>query len=170
MLRLFQRQVLFQCRVILMATGDLNEGLTQRDHTVVFYALQNILNAAANISKACWGQKGKYAAEREPLRSSLGITDASPFKDVDMRNNFEHFDERLDRWSRESRSHVHVDFNLGSSRGRISGIDESIDVFREYDPVTHDLIFWGQSFNIQALVDEVSRILPTAEVEADRFP
>jgi hypothetical protein len=100
LLRLFQSQVEFQCRVAISAAVDLNAGLAKLDHTKVFGAIQNLLNAAANISKACWGTKGKLSVEREPLRDSIGVTDASPLQEVNMRNNFEHFDERLDRWWR----------------------------------------------------------------------
>ena len=57
-----------------------------------------MLNAGANISKAFWGSGGKLAVERKPLRDSIGIDDKSPLRAVTMRNNFEHFDERIDRW------------------------------------------------------------------------
>lgn len=35
-----------------------------------------------------------------------------------------------------------------------------------YNPATGDVIFWGQRFNIQEIVDEVSGLLPRVEREA----
>src|SRR5450631_2177877 len=94
-LRTFQSQVALQCSFLLLAAEDLNRGLKQRNISYVFYALQNLLNAGANISKALWGQGGKLAIERKPLRDSIGVDDTSPLREVTMRNNFEHFDERI---------------------------------------------------------------------------
>jgi hypothetical protein len=71
-----------------------------------------------------------------------------------MRNNFEHFDERLDRWWNESKSHNYADMNIGA----IGGVEE-IDSFRQYDAGTRELMFWGQNFNTGDIVAETKRIL-----------
>jgi hypothetical protein len=166
LLRVFQRQVLLQCRFMLLAAQEANKGLQQRDSVVTFYALQNLLNAAANVSKALWGPKGKKAAERKLLRDSISVTDDLSLRDVGMRNHFEHLDERLDRWWEESRNHNHADMLVGS-RGMISGFD-TIDRFRQFDPSTMDMIFWGQDFNIQKLITEAQTLLLKLEAEANK--
>jgi hypothetical protein len=148
---------------MILASEELNAALEKRNVLNIFYALQNILNASANISKALWGQRGKFASERKHLRESIGVNDESPLRNVTMRNNFEHFDERLDRWWKESKQHNMADFNLGA----IGGIAE-IDSFRCFDPRTSDVSFWGQNFNVQNLIDEVCRILPKLEAEANK--
>ena len=159
LLRMFQRQVAIQCRCLLRAAQDVDKGLQNRDIDYTFYALQNLLNAGANISKSLWGQGGKLAAERKPLRDSIGIDDTSPLREVTMRNNFEHFDERLDRWWKQSARHNNVDMNIGPKDTMIKGVDD-IDMFRQFDPGTADITFWGQEFNTQQLVTEAQRILP----------
>jgi hypothetical protein len=160
----------------LLSAQEINTGISEMNgpteqraaaSTRIFLGVQNLLNAAANISKACWGASGKRAADRQPLRDSIGITDASPLFDMSMRNNFEHYDERLDRWWRESRQHNYVDFAVG--RSSVAGVDP-IEMFREYHPTTTDVAFWGETFNIQALVNEVMRILPAVEREAAKPP
>lgn len=83
-----------------------------------------------------------------------------------MRNNFEHFDERLDRWHRESKQHNCMDLNLGAPNA-IAGIDE-IDRFRMFDPGTGELWFWGENFNLKTLVAELNRLRPIATKEASR--
>ena len=166
LLRTFQDQVLTQCHFMLLAASGINEAAAQREVKLIFYSIQNLLNAAANISKALWGQGGCRLAERKALRDSIGVLDTSPLRKVTMRNNFEHYDERLDKWWKESTRHGHVDFNTGP-RSMISGLDD-IDLFRAYDPQTTELTFWGETFNLQALINEVQRILPRVDQECNK--
>lgn len=164
LLRTFQRQVQLQCGFLLKAAHEINAGLRNQDVEQAFYGVQNLLNAAANISKALYGSGGRREAQRKALRDSIGLGDASPFRDVAMRNNFEHFDERLDRWWSESRSHNICDLNV-ASRADIAGI-EKLGWFRNFDPQTTNVTFWSEDFNIQRIVTEVERLLPRLEKEA----
>ncbi|MBW8302145.1 MAG: hypothetical protein K0M60_21345 [Hydrogenophaga sp.] len=163
-LRIFQGQVLDQCQFLLWAAHDLNFGLKSDDTDRVLYGLQNFLNAGANISKMFWGSGGSKTKERRRLRDSVGISNNSPLRNVAMRNNFEHMDERVDRWWKESKRHNHLAKVIGP-RGAISGVDD-IDIFRWFDPTTCDIIFWGSAFNIQDLVVEVEKIMPKLREEA----
>ena len=166
LLRMFQQQVLLQCQFMLLSAHELSAAMVSMDSTRTFYAIQSLLNAAANVSKAFWGSGGRQADDRYDLRDSIGIPEDSPLREVRMRNNFEHLDERLDQWWKESNRHNHVDLSIGP-RSMISGIDD-IDMFRAFDPRTADLAFWGQSFNIQAIMQEVQRILPKLKEEANK--
>jgi hypothetical protein len=83
-----------------------------------------------------------------------------------MRNNYEDLDERIDRWRKESKRHNYSDYYIGPI-GFISGVDD-IDMFRGFDPDTSTVLFWGQSFNIKEILDEVTRILPLVEIEASK--
>jgi|SRR5215469_372290 len=166
-LRVFQGHVLDQCRFLLAAANEINAGLASRNTDQILYAIQNLLNAAANISKMLWGQKGKLASQRARLRDSIGIADDSPLRNVTMRNDFEHMDERIDKWWAESKAHNHADRIIGPKDSTIVGI-EPTDMFRMFDPQTTDVIFWGEEFNIRALVTEVQRILPLLQAEAKK--
>jgi hypothetical protein len=84
-----------------------------------------------------------------------------------MRNHFEHYDERLDIWWRTSTNHIIVDMVVGPRGWVMDGVAES-DMFRQFDPTTRDVIFWGEAFNIQRIVDEVQRLLPIAAPEAGK--
>jgi hypothetical protein len=165
----FQNQILLQCRFLLFASQELERGIAQSDHTLIFYSIQNLLGAAANISKVLWGTQGKKPSEkhrmqaRKPLRDSLGVSDSSPMRSVTMRNNYEHFDERLEEWERLSRRHNSIDLSLLSGNA-IAGM-ENRDLFRNYDPVAMTLMFWGEKYDIKALVNEASRLLPKIEEE-----
>ena len=166
LLRLFQRQIADNCKVALHGAQLINQGLSPGNQDALWVGVPILLTGAGNAAKALWGQKGKLDAERAPLRQSLNVDDTSALKDVDMRNNFEHYDERLDRWWNESPSHNHLDRMVGPPGGG-AGLDD-LDRFRVYDPTTNDIVFWGERFNVQAIVTELERILPIAEHEANR--
>ncbi|MDQ0320037.1 hypothetical protein QO002_002175 [Pararhizobium capsulatum DSM 1112] len=165
-MRVMQRQVLDQCKYLIKAAERINTGLAANDLDEVFFSIQNLLNAGANISKMLWGQLGKRAKEREALRASVNVADDSALREVTMRNNFEHMDERIDRWWVNSKQHVHVD-RVVAPKGAVA-IPDPTDLFREFDPTTTNVGFWGQEFNIQALVDAVQAILPALEAEAKK--
>lgn len=168
LLRQFQQQILLQSRFMLIAAEQINEGLRQSNITFTFYALQSLLNNAANIAKALWGSGGRHSLERQDLRDSIGILDTSPLKLTTMRNNFEHYDDRLDKWWALSKSRNHVDLVI-APRDQIKCFSENeMDWFRIFDPKTTALVFWGQEFCVQDIINEVLRILPKLEEEASK--
>ena len=150
----------------MLAANELDGALTTGDITRAWIAIQSLLTAAANISKALWGQGEKFAAQREDLRTSLQIDDTSPLKPVVMRNHFEHFDEKLDDWWRDSERHNYVDMNIGPE-GQVEGADE-IDVFRQFDPASGEVMFWSKRFNLREVIAEIQRILPIVTGEAHK--
>jgi hypothetical protein len=110
------------------------------------------------------GQGGKFSAEREPLRASLRVPADSPLRKVTMRNNFEHFDERLDAWWEKSAQHNHVDMIVGPG-SLVSGFAD-VEMFRQLDTRSGDLTFWGQRFNLPDIIAEIDRVRLIAETEA----
>lgn len=167
-LRMFQRQVKLQCEFAMYAVSGINIELSQRNIEGVFYNIQNFLTAAANISKVLWGakgRKGRYerANQRKELRESIDVLDDSPLRDVNMRNKFEHFDESIDKWWRESSRHNFVDLNI-TQGSIVDGADDK-DVFRNFNPRTTDITFWSEKFNIQIIVNEIQLIIPLLEIE-----
>ena len=164
LLRIFQQQIMVQFQFLLLASNDLNAGLVLENTTLTFCAVQNILNAAANASKVLWGNRGRLAAQRKEIRDSFGVTDDSPLFMMTMRNHFEHFDSRVDEWWRDSKDHQFFDLNFGN-RSSLAGVDSN-GLFRMYDPLTADVAFWGDNFNIRSLVNEVRLLLPKLAREA----
>jgi hypothetical protein len=126
----------------------------------VWFSLQNLVIAAANVSKALWGSNKQAAARRTDLRQSLNVNDDSPlFPPRTMRDHFEHYDERLEEWDAKSVNHWHIDRNLGSFASAMSPPADRLELFRNYDPNTEVVTFWGDDFDIPAIVAEVDRIL-----------
>jgi len=57
-------------------------------------------------------------------------------------------------------AHVHrSERGAGGSFSRSS----KYDWFRNFDPVSTEVTFWGEDFNIQELVNEVRRLFPKLE-------
>lgn len=62
-------------------------GLDDETATDVWFALQGLLVAAANISKMLWGSGGEKAQERVALRSHLAVQDGSVLESPSLRND-----------------------------------------------------------------------------------
>lgn len=169
LLRIFQRQVADQCRLVQESVAVIDDAVTVGDQDRLWIGCQMFVVGAGNVSKVLWGQgpaRAKVAPRRQPLRDSLGVSDSSPLFEVRIRNNFEHYDERIDEWWRRSKSHNHLDRMIGSP-SMVAGLDD-IDRFRVYDPATAQIFFWGEPFDLRPIADECTRIGPVAEREADK--
>lgn len=164
LLLVFQQQVKLQCEAVLVAGDQMQDALNRDvDHRFprtshLWVAIQSLLGAAGNISKALWGASGKRAKERAALRASIEVDDSSPFHEVDMRNHLEHFDERLDRWWETSESRNLIDIGIVPP-GVIRGTSDS-DMFRILDPTSGEVVFVGERFNLNRLIEEAERLLP----------
>ena len=161
LLRVFQLEIANQCEFGLRAAGDLFHG---RDP---WYAAQNLLGAVGNISKALWGPNLATRKARKPLRDSLAVTEPNVLETGNVRNHWEHFDERLDEWWRDSTQHNYVDRNIGPvPAGQMAPGSTPVDVFRNFDTATGELAFWGDTFNVPAMVRELDRLYLTAKAES----
>lgn len=169
LLRLHQKQVEHQCRAGLMAFHGTQAALVSGNQEAFWASVQALLTAAANVSKSLWGQSGKLAAEREPLRRSLSIPEDSPLANTDLRNHLDHYDDRLDRWWQESTHHNHADFIIGPADRTLRGV-AATDVFRHFDPGTGEVIFWGEHHSLTELGRSLAALLPRVAAEASRPP
>lgn len=177
LLRTYQEQVVYSCRAVLLALEDIQTGLKAlediqtgldaehdtNEEARLWYGVQNFIIGAGNVSKALWGAGGSRYAERQPLRDSLQADDSSPLKNIKIRNDYEHLDERIEKWWKKDKSHNRVGIYIGP-RGGVVGLHET-SMMRWIDPTTGDVIFWGNELNIPEVAQEVQRILPIANAE-----
>jgi len=165
---LFYSQIRDQCDYVRRATEELEPALAAQDTDRVWYCLQNLLSAAANISKALWGVNPEIEKAREPLRASLGITDDSPLRSRELRNHFDHFDERLDEWDKKSTTRIYMDRNiLPSGMNLIGGIGTGKhDELRRYFPDTAIATFFGDAYELVPIVQAAVDLLPIAAKKA----
>jgi hypothetical protein len=103
-------------------------------------------------------------AARAPLRESLSVTDDSPLKDPDLRNDFEHFDERLEDWFNLSEHHNYVGRTIGPPNAVITNTPE--EHFQHFDPRTTRVSFWEHESTLNEIVREAHRLGALAAEEA----
>lgn len=169
LLRLHQKQIAHQCYAALNAVRQADSALDVSDQKIFWMSIQNLLTAAANIAKACWGAGGRLSEQRSELRESLIINDSSPLANTDLRNHLEHYDERLDRWYNNSVARNYADFIIGPRESTIVGLEET-DIFRFFDPKTKEVIFWGERYAMEPLITELYRIASIATNESEKPP
>lgn len=94
---LYLSEIQSQCAIGVFAYGALIGALkAHAGTTVIWHELQSILIAAANVSKILWPRRAASKARGEHLRALLEVADSSPLADRTVRNDFEHYDERLE--------------------------------------------------------------------------
>lgn len=155
-LAVFASEVGMQCQFIIVAAHNLDAALVTHNRTETWMHLQTMLVASANLSKMFWGSSGKKEAERERLREAFQVKDDSPLRDPDLRNDFEHFDTRLETWFGESEHHNYVGRNIGPPSA-ITGVDTA-ERFQQFDPDTGVVAFWEHSVSLKDLIVEAARI------------
>lgn len=135
-----------------------------REDAIVVSAVQEALTHAAALSRFFWParEKDATAARAKKLREAFGMQE-SPLKDRGLRNDLEHFDERLDEYF----LHDPVGVFLPSPLVRPHELadDPTGHIFRLVDP--YDLVFvlLGKKYKFGPVWEEVERILALA----DRF-
>jgi hypothetical protein len=158
-----------QCEWALAAVHGLNQSLASKEAKSIadfFRQAAALLQHAGLASKLLWppgspiGFKNKRAKSRSRhLRGTLGIEDSHPLKNRSLRDHFEHYDERLDDWLVNSPNHIFVN-NVIGPRTIIGGnVVKDQDIIKLFNPATKELVFRGEPYNVQELVDAVSDVL-----------
>jgi hypothetical protein len=74
------------------------DALAQLDRSALLGELQNIILQAAALSRYFWPVRQGREARASQLRAALDVADDNPLKNRDLRNEIEHFDEKLDAY------------------------------------------------------------------------
>ena len=125
----------------------------------VWYSVQAFLSAAANISKLLWPLDRRDGAKQFPdrgahLRRTLAIEESSLLKNKDLRNHFEHFDERIEEWVPTSLVPFESDA-IVASKDHVSRVSELFFVLRHLDPETLVLTVGGTEYELPKIVEEI---------------
>ena len=136
------------------ASGDL---LNRLDRRGLLNEVQNIVQQAAALSRYFWpirqDRHRKFRAE--DLRAAYTVTAESPLKDRDLRNQLEHFDEKLDDYLKEGIVGYILPEYVGPSLER-DGVPGHL--FRAYylDEGVFEVL--GKQYKVQPIADEVLRL------------
>jgi hypothetical protein len=164
--RLFEREVLHQWEFAAASLRLLKEGLQESgagdpDGMAKFwFALDAALGALGNISKVFFPASHAPEETRRRcgiLRRKFDVADDALLGNRELRNAFEHFDERIDQWYRTSKRRNFLDRSIGP-KSAIQGVDPG-DYMRWFDPSTMTLSVMGEELELPELVAEVESLL-----------
>lgn len=86
----------------------------------------------------------------DKLRKKFSLSKSDfDIHEIGVRNDFEHYDERIDFWVQNSKNHNYCDINI-MSPGAIQRLDVK-DMFRNLDPQSKILSFCGKEYNLDYL-------------------
>jgi hypothetical protein len=160
----FEAEVLHQWDFVRGALDLMNAALrNQASMDAFWFGLDAALGALANISKIFFPASDRSRTRSQTkrrgcqMREAYGVRDDSLMKERALRDAFEHFDERMDRWFRDSQDHNFLDRNI-SVPGAITGADPG-DYLRHFDPQANVVSVLGDALDLQALVREVEQVV-----------
>ena len=137
-------------------TLQQTDGATrQGDEAAILNHLQNVIGIGAALSRYFWPVRPARRQRGELLRAQFNVTDASPLKSRQLRNEIEHFDEKLDMYFSRTVAGVIIPQYIGPylENGGVPG-----HFFRAYYTDRGVLEVLGNEFNIMPLVEEIRRI------------
>ncbi|MCB0324024.1 MAG: hypothetical protein KDD69_10635 [Bdellovibrionales bacterium] len=154
-----------QCTAFQIAFAELEDLLANkhRDIDLIWSRIFSLLTAGANISKFLWPSKPQAEMRGKLLREYLSVPVDSPLKDRSIRNDFEHFDERLDTFVTQERANI---FDGGVGPRAAFPCSES-ELFRHFDPETWQCIYQGRSYPLRPVIRAV--ITLREEIERTKY-
>lgn len=189
------RQIAEQCVAAMMAVQLLNAALGRLDEERVhrqqhggmadpqqteitrdqlWFSNHALLNAAANVSKHLWPARRKRQAVQdafpdrgEELRAILGVDDNSPLNTRDVRNDFEHADERLEEWWPDNANHNLATRTIGPIGMEWSNVPGPITKHELFDPQRKAISFLDHVIELEPLAQALANIYERASAESD---
>ncbi len=152
----FIGEIVLQSKIAELAAKRLLAIKDNFDQIEVWSSIQSILVAAGNVSKILWPQEKKYAVRGKRLRELLKVDDNNMLSDRRLRNHFEHYDDRIEKWFKGKSSAVYSDLAVDPLKSMRRNFPTNHH--RAYDPLTQTLTFRGESFDLAAVLKELKEI------------
>jgi len=140
------------------AWREAAHALAGNDVDAFWYHIETFLSGAISVANVLWPSSKSNAAQKraEDLRAALGVGADAPDGLRDVRNGFEHFDERIDQWRVNSTDHNFIDTNI-SDPASLGGIDPG-DIARNFNPDTSELAVFGKITSVDAVLSELAAV------------
>ncbi|MDI9934694.1 hypothetical protein QM806_04395 [Rhodococcus sp. IEGM 1351] len=160
-------------RVAQVAIDSLHESFAAEPFEInidrVFMGVQSFLASSGMISKMVWPAVGmvkdpnvrEWTVKRKQiLQEVLQLDDTSPLASRNLRNAFEHYDERLDTFVSKSYNTFMLDWTItsGPSVFEVLGDAEDMPLVTCIDPKTLNVRIMTASMSLLELNEEVQRI------------
>lgn len=161
--RIFYQEIVDQIKFALIAIEDLNNEIQQRKNGNAdrfWYSIQSFLIAIGNISKILYPSptSPKMNLDRgNRLRKALDLPEESILSDKRIRNCFEHYDEKLDKFL-ESNNGIYISKAItDDGRINING-KATLPCVRMYTLSTKIISFNGVNYNMQDVLTEIIKL------------
>lgn len=140
----------------------INYAMSIINHAMV---IVRILDKEAISSRKHDKKRSKERAnilhERNP-----GLPDP-PEKLRRIRNDYEHFEEKIDVWATSSKSNVYIDLGVISPGAVIYSEAKENEIFRQIEG--YELTFWNNRVNLQEVIQWVSAVSDIVNEEQHQF-
>lgn len=147
---------------------QLNEAMKSKSASIVINYAMSIINHAMlvlrlvdkeAIGARTWGNEKAKGMERAKILHERNPEFPEPPLSLrKIRNDFEHFEARIDEWATSPDPNVYIDLNVGG--GILIPSMKSQDTFRQLEGT--NLTFWNDGVDLQEVVswvDEMSSIV-----------
>lgn len=148
----FLTEIIFQVRMAEHAANRLKESANHSDQMETWGSIQLILIAAGNVSKILWPGRDKNKERGIHLRALLKIEDGNPIENRKFRDHFEHYDERLEKWTENRRGYF--DFVMNPSMQSFG----HQNVNRGYNVDSNTLVFQGEVLDLNVILKALKEI------------
>lgn len=139
------------------ALKKMADGSDNSNHGQTLNHLQNIIVQGAALSRYFWPVRKEHEKRGEILRSAFNVTNTSPLnpKSRDLRNQIEHFDEKLDIYLASGVFGIVLPHYIGPLPNTS---DIHAHLFRAYytDKAIFEIL--GKRFEINPITKEIARI------------
>ncbi len=149
---IFLDEIVLQSKIAQRAFKRLEANYLTRDKVEVWCSIQSILGAAGNVSKILWPVK-KYSARGARLRKLLNVNQDNFLADRQFRNDFEHYDERIEEWFEIRSGGVYVDLAMNPSLN-----DPTSNSHRGFNAFDNTLLFRGRLLDLTKVLKALSDI------------
>lgn len=147
------------------------ETSARRNPIRAWLTIQTILTLAANASKLLWGVKKETIAPRAraQLRAEAGVSDDSVLNSRDLRNAFEHLDEKVAIWAPSGSHYKHRWIDWDESSDQVE--PEGLVAFGAFDPNTWVVTFPNvEPTSLRDLMTEIEAIAPRVHTFGEPLP
>jgi hypothetical protein len=166
-------------RMLEKMFGSLPPEENAKTVNTFWYSVDAFLMSTGNISKTFWPSpwddnpiKDKIMRRGQELREILGIKDESMFnaKNRTMRNDFEHFDERLDEWFFQSEKQpVLIDSSIVPYQTIESFKGLSSHILRTFDQYSWILHYRKHELDFRKMIVAIQELQTSLDAHVPRF-
>jgi hypothetical protein len=140
---------------VLHTLSESKRSIQPSETEAILNHLQNIIVQGAVLSRYLWPVRKGHAKRGQMLRNFLKVTDENPLKTRDLRNDIEHFDEKLDLYLANGL----VGYIFPQHVGLLPENDGvPCHVFRAYYVDVGIFELLGKRYEIQPIADEIWRL------------